>query len=303
MAKSRKYIKKKKYFIGGLIAAGLGMKAIKEKFKKDKQEEGDDIQNGGGKILKVKVIGEGSSSQTTAKKTAEDAEKAKKDGIDPIKAGANDTTKMRKGGIAKARKYVKGGTLGLWANIHAKRKRIKEGSGEKMRKKGSKGAPTDKALKESKAEKGAVVFNKPKRTPSHPTKSHVVIVRKPGGGKKTIRFGQQGKTGDKTMTPRAKSFKARHGKNIAKGKTSAAYWANKVKWEDGGINKPKKTYVKTMEQDLLEGAGVSTSKRHKNRVRGVLHSKEEALYTALGRKAPKRNIFKKGGSVKKKHMC
>ena len=47
---------------------------------------------------------------------------------------------------------------------------------------------------------------------------------------KTIRFGQQGKTGDKTMTKRAKSFKARHAKNIAKGKMSAAFWANKVKW-------------------------------------------------------------------------
>ena len=76
---------------------------------------------------------------------------------------------------------------------------------------------------------GVSGFNKPKRTPGHPTKSHVVVV-KDGGKTKTIRFGQQGKTGDKTMTKRAKSFKARHGKNIAKGKTSAAYWANKVKW-------------------------------------------------------------------------
>ena len=76
---------------------------------------------------------------------------------------------------------------------------------------------------------GVSGFNKPKRTPGHPTKSHVVVV-KDGGKTKTIRFGQQGKTGDKTMTKRAKSFKARHAKNIAKGKTSAAYWANKVKW-------------------------------------------------------------------------
>ena len=157
---------------------------------------------------------------------------------------------------------------------------------------------------------GVSGYNKPKRTPNHPKKSHVVVAKE-GDKVKTIRFGQQGvktagapKEGEsQKQKNRRKSFKARHGKNIAKGKTSAAYWANKVKWEDGGINKPKKTYVKTMEQDLLEGAGVSTSKRHKNRVRGVLHSKEEALYTALGRKAPKRNIFKKGGSVKKKHMC
>ena len=72
-------------------------------------------------------------------------------------------------------------------------------------------------------------LNKPKRTPSHPKKSHVVVAKE-GNKVKTIRFGQQGKTGDKTMTKRAKSFKARHRKNIAKGKMSAAYWANKVKW-------------------------------------------------------------------------
>ncbi len=72
-------------------------------------------------------------------------------------------------------------------------------------------------------------INKPKRTPSHPTKSHIVKT-KVDGKEKIIRFGQQGKTGDKTNTARAKSFKARHRKNIAKGKSSAAYWANKVKW-------------------------------------------------------------------------
>ena len=76
---------------------------------------------------------------------------------------------------------------------------------------------------------GVSGYNKPKRTADHPTKSHVVVA-KVGDIIKTIRFGQQGKTGDKTMTKRAKSFKARHGKNISKGKMSAAYWANKVKW-------------------------------------------------------------------------
>lgn len=79
------------------------------------------------------------------------------------------------------------------------------------------------------AKAGVSGYNKPKRTPSHATKSHVVVA-KSGSQVKTIRFGQQGKTGDKTLTPRAKSFKARHGKNIAKGKMSAAYWANKEKW-------------------------------------------------------------------------
>ena len=71
--------------------------------------------------------------------------------------------------------------------------------------------------------------NKPKRTPDHKTKSHMVLAQE-GHNMKLIRFGQQGKTGDKTNTARARSFKARHGKNIAKGKMSAAYWADKVKW-------------------------------------------------------------------------
>ena len=82
---------------------------------------------------------------------------------------------------------------------------------------------------------GVSGYNKPKRTPSHKTKSHVVVA-KSGGKIKTIRFGQQGVSGagknPKSAKDKArrKSFKARHAKNIAKGKCSAAYWANKVKW-------------------------------------------------------------------------
>lgn len=79
-------------------------------------------------------------------------------------------------------------------------------------------------------------YNKPKRTPNHPTKSHVVVA-KDGDQIKTIRFGQQGVSGspeaeDETEAERKRreSFKARHAKNIAKGKMSAAYWADKVKW-------------------------------------------------------------------------
>ena len=84
---------------------------------------------------------------------------------------------------------------------------------------------------------GVSGYNKPKRTPSHPTKSHVVVAKE-GDQVKTIRFGQQGaktagapKAGesDKMKKKRA-SFKARHAKNIAKGKMSAAYWADKAKW-------------------------------------------------------------------------
>ena len=76
---------------------------------------------------------------------------------------------------------------------------------------------------------GVSGYNKPKRTPKHRTKSHVVVAKE-GSKVKLIRFGQLGKTGDRTMTKRAKSFKVRHGKNIRKGKMAAAYWANKVKW-------------------------------------------------------------------------
>ena len=76
---------------------------------------------------------------------------------------------------------------------------------------------------------GVSGFNKPKRTPSHPSKSHVVVAKE-GTKVKTIRFGQQGVQGSPDGSARNKAFKARHAKNIAKGKMSAAYWADKVKW-------------------------------------------------------------------------
>jgi len=84
---------------------------------------------------------------------------------------------------------------------------------------------------------GVSGFNKPKRTPGHKTKSHIVVAKE-GDKIKTIRFGQKGastagkpKAGESDrMKAKRKSFKARHGKNIAKGKMSAAYWADKVKW-------------------------------------------------------------------------
>lgn len=83
---------------------------------------------------------------------------------------------------------------------------------------------------------GVTGYNKPKRTPSHPTKSHVVVAKE-GDQVKTIRFGQQGvsgspeRLGESTADrKRRESFKARHADNIAKGKLGAAYWANKVKW-------------------------------------------------------------------------
>jgi len=76
---------------------------------------------------------------------------------------------------------------------------------------------------------GVSGYNKPKRTPGHPTKSHVVVAKE-GDKVKTIRFGQQGVKGSPDGSKRNEAFKARHAKNIAKGKMSAAFWANKEKW-------------------------------------------------------------------------
>lgn len=83
---------------------------------------------------------------------------------------------------------------------------------------------------------GVAGVNKPKRTPGHPTKSHIVVAKE-GDKVKTIRFGQQGVSGSppkegesEAAKKRRASFKARHAKNIAKGKMSAAFWASKAKW-------------------------------------------------------------------------
>lgn len=101
-----------------------------------------------------------------------------------------------------------------------------------------------------KLNKKSMPCNKPRRTPSHPKKSHVVKACE-GGKEKIIRFGQQGKkvgtlsgTAGKAkrgesarMKAKRRSFKARHAKNIKRGKMSAAYWANKTKWKKGGLVK------------------------------------------------------------------
>ena len=93
------------------------------------------------------------------------------------------------------------------------------------------------AKKDPRLERAGVSgYNKPKRTPNHPKKSHVVVAKE-GDKVKTIRFGQQGVSGSppkkgesEAAKKRRASFKARHAKNIAKGKMSAAYWASKEKW-------------------------------------------------------------------------
>jgi len=95
-----------------------------------------------------------------------------------------------------------------------------------------------KAKKDSRlARAGVSGYNRPKRTPNHPKKSHIVVA-KVGDKIKTIRFGEQGastagkpKAGESDrMKKKRASFKARHAKNIAKGKMSAAFWANREKW-------------------------------------------------------------------------
>lgn len=93
------------------------------------------------------------------------------------------------------------------------------------------------AKKDSRLSRAGVSgFNQPKRTPDHPKKSHIVVAKQ-GEQVKTIRFGQQGVSGSPkkagesaSYAARRKSFKARHASNISKGKMSAAYWADKVKW-------------------------------------------------------------------------
>ena len=123
-------------------------------------------------------------------------------------------TRRKKPQSGKAEQFM---LLGTERNVAAKRR----------------GKKRDPRLKRA----GVSGFNKPKRTPGHPKKSHIVVA-KVGSKVKTIRFGQQGaKTAGKPkkgeserMKKKRASFKARHRRNIAKGKMSAAYWANKVKW-------------------------------------------------------------------------
>mgnify|MGYP003139849953 FL=1 len=84
--------------------------------------------------------------------------------------------------------------------------------------------------------------NKPKKTPDHPTKSHMVLAQE-GHTLKLIRFGQQGVKTNQTAGQR-EAFKSRHAKNISKGKMSAAYWADKVKWSPSKTKSPSKKWKK-----------------------------------------------------------
>ena len=98
-------------------------------------------------------------------------------------------------------------------------------------------------MKDSRLERAGVQgFNKPKRTPSHPTKSHIVVAKE-GDQVKTIRFGQQGVKTNQTAGQR-EAFKSRHAKNISKGKMSAAFWSDKIKWSPSKTASPSKKWIK-----------------------------------------------------------
>lgn len=98
------------------------------------------------------------------------------------------------------------------------------------------------AIKSRIKKEGLSGVNKPKATPSHPKKSHVVMAKE-GEKYKLLRFGQQGVKTNQTVGQR-EAFKSRHAKNIEKGKMSAAYWADKVKWSPSKTKSPSKKWVK-----------------------------------------------------------
>jgi hypothetical protein len=98
-------------------------------------------------------------------------------------------------------------------------------------------------MKDPRLERAGVEgFNKPKRTPSHPTKSHIVVAKE-GDRIKTIRFGQQNVKTNQTVGQR-EAFKSRHAKNIAKGKMSAAWWSDKIKWSPSETKSPSTKWKK-----------------------------------------------------------
>jgi hypothetical protein len=96
--------------------------------------------------------------------------------------------------------------------------------------------------KGGRVDKGAMACNKPRRTPGHSKKSHIVKACQ-GGKEKIIRFGQQGVKTNQTVGQR-KAFKSRHAKNIKRGKMSAAYWADKVKWSPSKTKSKSKKWKK-----------------------------------------------------------
>jgi hypothetical protein len=101
---------------------------------------------------------------------------------------------------------------------------------------------TPQRIKNILKKEGLSGVNKPKSTPSHPTKSHVVLAKE-GENYKLLRFGQQGVKTNQTVGQR-EAFKSRHAKNISKGKMSAAFWSDRVKWSPSKTASPSKKWKK-----------------------------------------------------------
>ena len=138
------------------------------------------------------------------------------------------------------------------------------------------------------ANAGVSGYNKPKRTPNHPTKSHIVVAKK-GDKVKTIRFGQQGVRTNQTAGQR-KAFKSRHGKNIAKGNMSAAYWANKVKWSPSKTkNKKSQKWVKgTKTAAILRLITAIKEAAKKKKPSGTATKRDPKLWAAAKAEAKRR---------------
>lgn len=122
--------------------------------------------------------------------------------------------------------------------------------------------------KGGKLDKDSMPCNKPRTTPNHPTKSHVVKACE-NGKEKIIRFGQQGVKGSPEGTKRNKAFKARHARNIEKGKMSAAYWANVTKWEQGGMLSKPSNEIPSFKLGGIIAGGVAHAEKNKIGDRGI----------------------------------
>tara|TARA_B110000977_G_scaffold117123_1_gene151283 strand:+ start:1222 stop:2088 length:867 start_codon:yes stop_codon:yes gene_type:complete len=208
-------------------------------YQKSKRNEEVDLDENA--MLKMKLINKMKKASPAAKKALEAPSRVdkKKESVEETKSGksldeisvkdlANQVMMKSRADAARKNRFKKAD--GIKTDLDRLRKGLKKYD---MRPIKAQTEEKDPALKRA----GVSGFNKPKRTPGHKSSSHIVVT-KVDGKAKTIRFGQQGastagdpKEGESDkMKAKRKSFKARHGKNIAKGKSSAAYWADKEKW-------------------------------------------------------------------------
>jgi hypothetical protein len=327
MAKSRKYIKNKKYFIGGLLKkvasitpVGMAVNAIRKKREKDSGEEvegqeGGAAQDGGGKILKVKVMGEG-GGQKESQNAAEGSVADKEDGIKPMKTSSNDTTKMKKGGMVKNRKYVGGGTFTGIDSGKAREKSIKS---PKITNTSAKSDSTKFAEKQVK--KKAAIKAGSKASAAAVAKGAPKVVGKVGSrfipgvgygllGADAMKLGMEQKAKGYAKMDKRSPGTSRRLETGAYGMQSGAEGEKKVrgtffgsmkkeggvvkKYVNGGVNKKnkrKRVKVETFEESMLDGAGASNSKRHKKKMQNFLRAKQQSLYVSLNKKPPKKNIF------------